>query len=128
MSGNISNGGSGDERRQMNEVKIKEPDNSPMKIGLDEQGHLPTIKRMREKGSTWSEIAREIGWEEIPLRAHWQLHTGDPETRHVRFALALAVATVEHLDRHHGYHFNGMDSHWVWEAKWFAEQVLKENE
>lgn len=44
----------------MNEVKVKEPDNSPMKIGLDEQGHLPTIKRMREKGSTWSQIAREI--------------------------------------------------------------------
>jgi hypothetical protein len=33
-----------------------------VKIGLRQQGHLPTVERMRAEGASWNEIGKAIGW------------------------------------------------------------------
>lgn len=33
-----------------------------IKIGLRQQGHLPTVERMLAEGATWDEIGKAIGW------------------------------------------------------------------
>ena len=34
----------------------------PIKIGLRQQGHIPTVERMLAHGATWDEIGKAIGW------------------------------------------------------------------
>jgi hypothetical protein len=109
----------------VNELRIvKELQNAPVAFGLDAQGHLPTIEQMLAGKKTWAEIANQIGWDEITLRAHWQLHNGDPQTRPLRFALAQAVATLDRLKKRHGQHFNGIDDNWIEQSKWTAADIL----
>jgi hypothetical protein len=33
-----------------------------VRIGLRQQGHLPTVERMRAEGASWDEIGKAIGW------------------------------------------------------------------
>lgn len=35
----------------------------PCLIGLTQQGHMPTVERMRAGGATWDEIGATIGWQ-----------------------------------------------------------------
>ena len=36
---------------------------TPVLIGLRQQGHIPTVKRMLEEGKAWDEIGKAIGWD-----------------------------------------------------------------
>ncbi len=33
-----------------------------LRIGLRQQGHIPTVERMLKDGATWTEIGKAIGW------------------------------------------------------------------
>ena len=33
-----------------------------VRIGLRQQGHMPTVERLLAEGRTWDEIGKEIGW------------------------------------------------------------------
>jgi hypothetical protein len=33
-----------------------------LRVGLRQQGHLPTVERMRAEGASWAEIGKAIGW------------------------------------------------------------------
>ena len=33
-----------------------------IRIGLRQQGHIPTVERMLAEGRDWNEIGRAIGW------------------------------------------------------------------
>ena len=33
-----------------------------LRIGLTDQGHMPTVEKMLEEGKSWDEIGRAIGW------------------------------------------------------------------
>jgi hypothetical protein len=35
----------------------------PVVIGLRAQGHIPTVEKMLEEGSSWAEIGKAIGWD-----------------------------------------------------------------
>lgn len=54
--------------------------NTPVRFGLVQQGHIPTIERMLADGQPWDVIAKEIGWEAKTLIKHWgwyQEHKAD---------------------------------------------------
>lgn len=34
-----------------------------IRFGLEQQGHMPTIRRMLDAGSAWGEIGAAIGWD-----------------------------------------------------------------
>ncbi len=36
---------------------------TPVLIGLRQQGHMPTVERMVREGKTWEEIGSAIGWD-----------------------------------------------------------------
>ena len=36
---------------------------TPVLIGLRQQGHIPTVERMFADGKTWDEIGASIGWD-----------------------------------------------------------------
>lgn len=103
---------------------VEELKDAPVAFGLEAQGHLTIIRQMLDSQASWAEIAKQVGWDEITLRAHWQLHSGDPQTRLWRFALAQAVATLDRLKKRHGHHFNGVDDNWIKQSKWTAADIL----
>lgn len=41
------------------------------KIGLEAQGHIPTVERMREEGCTWDEIAKAVRWSDGATVEQW---------------------------------------------------------
>lgn len=45
-------------------------------FGLEAQGHLPTIQRMLDEGSSWDAIGRAINWDPATAKKHWELHRG----------------------------------------------------
>lgn len=51
--------------------------NTPMQFGLEAQGHLPTIRRMRSEGECFEAIAQKIGWEPGALTEHYAWYLED---------------------------------------------------
>lgn len=48
-----------------------------VKIGLEAQGHIPTIEGMLAEGRTWEEIGRRIGWDGETARTWYADHLED---------------------------------------------------
>lgn len=59
-------------------------------FGLEQQGHIPTIKRMRVEQKSWEEIAKAIGWEELGLIKAYMTYLEKEATK------VLASQIVEH--------------------------------
>lgn len=43
------------------------------KIGLEAQGHIPTVERMLAEGKTWDEIAKAVRWSDGATVKEWYL-------------------------------------------------------
>ncbi len=48
-----------------------------LRFGLVQQGHIPTIQKMRQDLKPWSEIAKAIGWEEQGLISSYTRYLED---------------------------------------------------
>lgn len=44
-------------------------------IGLRQQGHMPTVERMRADGATWDEIGKAIGWDGKAAEEWYEMET-----------------------------------------------------
>ncbi len=52
-------------------AKILDDSGLKLKIGLKQQGHMPTIDRMLSEGKGWNEIAKAIGWSDGEVVKQW---------------------------------------------------------
>ena len=51
-----------------------------LRIGLRQQGHLPTVERMRAEGASWDEIGKTIGWAGHAVERWYAMETKDTNT------------------------------------------------
>jgi len=47
---------------------------APVVFGLQQQGHLPIIKKLLDAGVTWDTIGKEIGWDPATAEQHYRWH------------------------------------------------------
>ena len=43
-----------------------------VKVGLRQQGHVPTIKKMLSEDKSWKEIGEAINWDPETAKQHWE--------------------------------------------------------
>lgn len=73
--------------------------NAPVAFGLKAQGHLEKIEQMLSNGILWPDIAAAIGWCPATARCHFELASGDGETKDLRAALATAIEVLREMAR-----------------------------
>jgi hypothetical protein len=64
---------------QVDQKTIEVLMNTPVLVGLKQQGHIPTIERMLEEGATWEQIGEEIGWWPETAKEHYIWYIKDQE-------------------------------------------------
>ncbi len=47
-------------------------ENAPVLFGLRQQGHVPTIEKMLQEGSSWETIGQAIGWCPVAAEKHYK--------------------------------------------------------
>ncbi len=50
---------------------------TPVLIGLRQQGHIPTVERMVAEGRTWDEIGTAIGWDGKAAQEWYEVEKGE---------------------------------------------------
>jgi uncharacterized CHY-type Zn-finger protein len=71
--------------------------NAPVAFGLKAQGKLERIEAMLKMGHLWPDIAVAIGWCPGTARCHYELASGDAETKELRAAVATAIEMIREL-------------------------------
>jgi FMN phosphatase YigB (HAD superfamily) len=66
-------------------------ENVQVNIGLEQQGHIPTVEKMLEDGMSWDEIGKAIGWHG-PTANQWYI-------AHLRAQAQKDKAKIERLTK-----------------------------
>jgi hypothetical protein len=75
--------------------------NTPVVIGLEAQGHIPTVERMLADGESWEAIGEAIGWHG-PTAAEWYRYHLEGRIRSLVTREAKMREALEEIGRAQG--------------------------